>query len=134
MKVLTRLTLVVLLGLLFPPVLSVTDKPENMDSESETFYQKILDIVKETVAKTIRVEVGALAARQAEFEETSFKTLASLHDQISQLGQTIPNSAIVENLSPLVLSSPPPKAMSCNDCGKTFSTHSDQCFLCLHFN
>ena len=125
MKVLTRITLVVLLGLLFPPVLSVTGKPENMDSESETFYQKILDIVKETVAETIRVKVGALAARQAEFEETSFKTLASLHDQISQLGQTIPNSAIVENLSPLVLSSPPPKAMSCNDCGKTFSTQSE---------
>ena len=129
MKGLSRITVVVQCVLLVASVLSSTSSPENMNSEKEIFHQQVLEIVKKTVRETIRVKVGAMAARQAEFEDTCSKTLASLRAQILNRSQTISSSANVENLSFSGLASPQEspsqRALPCNTCEKTFSTHSE---------
>ena len=129
MKGLSQIIVVVQCVLLVAPVLSSTSNPENMDSEKEIFHKQVLDIIKKTVGETIRVKVGAMAARQAEFEDTFSKTLASLRDQILNRSQTISSSANVENLSFSGLASPqgspPQRALPCNICERTFSTHSE---------
>ena len=88
MKGLSRITVVVQCVLLVASVLSSTSSPENMNSEKELFHQQVLEIVKKTVRETIRVKVGAMAARQAEFEDTCSKTLASLRAQILNRSRT----------------------------------------------
>lgn len=128
-----------LVGLILFPVI-----PENMN-DSETFYQQILKTVKETLAESIKDKVGALVTRQEKFEQFSSKTLAILHDQVSNLKSTISKSAgaisspvSVEDISHHHQVIPPARTyVACNVCRETFSTlteldsHIQTCHLFL---
>ena len=87
-----RLLLIVQFTLLVAFGFHSNAAPENMDDESSIFYQQVLDTIQETLSKTIKDKVGALATRQANFEEFSSKTLAALSEQIADLGRSISNT------------------------------------------